>query len=381
MSDDNANEAQETAGNEKIDPFFSKPENLEIIKQACSKLEKMAMPDESDSFDENQRFIIIKLKQILKHIRDNTEVYDKLCQFNIGWIGQDFLAFLREIIQENEIKKHRLELIFAMAYRFICEFELSMPESPHNIAIVKENIDQHLNSFDDMERSQIIYANSIMPVNILKQLFHHKNIQSIALFEKNISDAQKRMNEWRTELEKREKNVTKLKDTLDEYKIAFNFVGLYDGFNKLSEDKNREKNRLIIFLVLMGVLVLSPLVSEIHYIILCRETAIKYKDIFVFAIFPLITFELILIYFFRIVLVNYKSVKALLIQIELRKTLCQFIQDYTIYSKEIKEKDSSSLEKFENLIFSGLVANEENLPSTFDGIEQLANLVKSIRKD
>lgn len=66
-----------------------------------------------------------------------------------------------------------------------------------------------------------------------------------------------------------------------------------------------------------------------------------------------------------------------MVQIELRKTLCQFIQNYSDYSKNIKEKDANSLEKFENLIFSGLVTNEDKLPSTFDGIEQLTKLIKN----
>jgi hypothetical protein len=59
--------------------------------------------------------------------------------------------------------------------------------------------------------------------------------------------------------------------------------------------------------------------------------------------------------------------------------LCQFIQNYAEYSKEIKTKDKSALEKFENLIFSGIVSDEQNLPSTFDGIEQLSKLADAIK--
>ncbi|HDR1868661.1 TPA: hypothetical protein SIC62_000746 [Pasteurella multocida] len=66
-------------------------------------------------------------------------------------------------------------------------------------------------------------------------------------------------------------------------------------------------------------------------------------------------------------------------QLELRKTLCQFIQSYADYAKEIKEKDRSSLEKFENLIFSSILSDSEKVPSTFDGLEQLANLIKNIK--
>ena len=45
----------------------------------------------------------------------------------------------------------------------------------------------------------------------------------------------------------------------------------------------------------------------------------------------------------------------------------------------MKKQDSSALEKFESLIFSGVVSDPEKLPSTFDGVEQIGNLIKSIK--
>lgn len=42
-------------------------------------------------------------------------------------------------------------------------------------------------------------------------------------------------------------------------------------------------------------------------------------------------------------------------------------------------KDKGVLEKFENLIFSGLVADPDKLPSTFDGMSQVGALIKSIK--
>nr|WP_202819706.1 hypothetical protein [Thaumasiovibrio occultus] len=66
-------------------------------------------------------------------------------------------------------------------------------------------------------------------------------------------------------------------------------------------------------------------------------------------------------------------------QLELRQTLCQFIQSYADYAKEIKAKDGASLEKFENLIFSGILADSDKVPSTFDGLEQIGAMLKSIK--
>jgi hypothetical protein len=94
---------------------------------------------------------------------------------------------------------------------------------------------------------------------------------------------------------------------------------------------------------------------------------------------PLITIEVLLIYFFRLVLVHFQSIKTQLLQLDLRKSLCQFIKSYSTFSTDIKARDPSALEKFENLVFSGFISSEENLPSTFDGIEQLAKLFKGIK--
>ncbi|EII3729117.1 hypothetical protein LG468_003962, partial [Vibrio cholerae] len=68
-----------------------------------------------------------------------------------------------------------------------------------------------------------------------------------------------------------------------------------------------------------------------------------------------------------------------IMQIELRQTLCQFIQSYAEYASEIKAKDASSLEKFESLIFSGILSDAEKLPSTFDGLEQIVTMLKSLK--
>ena len=127
------------------------------------------------------------------------------------------------------------------------------------------------------------------------------------------------------------------------------------------------------------MLALAPVVSEI-YLFLFYTSLIKNNiNVMLYSVVPMITLQIILVYFFRVALSNFKSINAQLLQIELRKTLCQFIQSYATYAKEMKESDKTSLEKFENLIFSGLITNEENLPSTFDGLEQIGKIIQSIK--
>ncbi|MBK7299223.1 MAG: hypothetical protein IPI79_01660 [Moraxellaceae bacterium] len=71
-----------------------------------------------------------------------------------------------------------------------------------------------------------------------------------------------------------------------------------------------------------------------------------------------------------------KSIQSQILQIELRMTLCQFIQNYAEQSKVLKEQNKEGFEKFESLIFSSIVSSDDKIPATFDGVEQLASLLK-----
>lgn len=97
------------------------------------------------------------------------------------------------------------------------------------------------------------------------------------------------------------------------------------------------------------------------------------------SLFPTISYIAILLYLFRVLLFNYKSVCAQLLQIELRMTLCRFIMHYSDYAAKIKENSDITLDRFESVIFAGIVSNEGDLPATFDGIDQITALFKSVK--
>lgn len=94
---------------------------------------------------------------------------------------------------------------------------------------------------------------------------------------------------------------------------------------------------------------------------------------------PSITLLIVLFWLFRILLQNIKSIQSQIMQLELRMTLCQFIQSYAEKSKELKEQNKEGFEKFESLIFSSIVSSDDKIPSTFDGMEQLSSLLKSFK--
>ena len=104
------------------------------------------------------------------------------------------------------------------------------------------------------------------------------------------------------------------------------------------------------------------------------------SPIFIIVTISTILFLFILLYFFRISLVNVKSIKSQILQIDLRLTLCQFIHNYDSDTKDLREGMKESFGKFESVIFSPLVATEDQMPATFDGLEQLTGLISSFNK-
>lgn len=353
--------------------FFKDENNAKAIASFLRKAEATHIEDKA-------REIRLSLsREIIGYIYKQPGGWDERCTFNIKHIGDQFLQWLRDF---DPTKPTHIDHIYCMSYRFLCEFDFLVgpgKELGMELRSIKNKIQQDNNEIDDDVRSQIIYASYVMPANIAKDFINDANIGVFKDFEQKKIEAENLKKKWDDEIASKETAAAALKDKLEEYKVGFNFVGLYQGFSDLSAKKAKEAFWLFLSLIGMGLLILSPLVTEI---ILAVKGVISGNTLGVghlITLIPVISIEIILIYFFRVILLNHRSVKIQIMQIELRQTLCQFIQSYTGYASEMKKQDSGALEKFESLIFSGLISESEKLPTTFDGIEQVANLIKNVK--
>ncbi|MBK5401314.1 hypothetical protein JFU47_32070 [Pseudomonas sp. TH39(2020)] len=353
--------------------FFGKEENAKVLAGFLFKAGAAHVDDEA-------RAMRLSLsREIIGYIYKQPERWDDRCSFNIKHIGGQFIQWLGDF---DPRKPADIDNIYSMAYRFLCEFDFLVgpgKELSMELRSIRNKIEHDNVEMEDNVRSQIIYASYIMPANIAKDFINDANIGVFKDFELRKAEAEKLKNQWDEEIEQKKTITDALKDKLDEYKIGFNFVGLYKGFSDLAEKKFKESLGLFWSLIGMGFLILSPLIAEIVFAASEIYGGKSFTANHLIILIPLISIELILVYFFRIILVNHRSVKAQVMQLELRQTLCQFIQSYAAYSSEIKKQDAGALEKFENLIFSGILSDPEKLPSTFDGLEQIGNLIKSVK--
>lgn len=350
--------------------FFNDHETIKIMTDFLKK--------GSTETTEETKQRLETCRETINYIIKKPYLFDETCKYNIKHIGKSYISYLQNFTGSTD----EINTIHAYCYRFLCELEFSMnkeellDDEPEEI---KKRIEISLTP-NQLHTSQITYAAYLMPAHITRELIKHKNIHSINNLEENFSKANNINEKINKELEDKIKEVELIKNKLDEYKTAFNFVGLHKGFDNLVSQKNNEKCHNSLLLTVLALLVIAPVAAASYYTIsqLLKGTPISID--YLISAAPVLSLEIVLIYFFRIVLANNRSLKTQIMQLELRKSLCEFIQSYADYAKDIKTKDQGSLEKFENIIFSGIIAEPEKLPSTYDGLEQIGSLIKELRK-
>lgn len=174
--------------------------------------------------------------------------------------------------------------------------------------------------------------------------------------------------------------IQNIENSLQNQRQEFNFIGLSNAFQKMKDDKNEElknenSNNKIFMRCIIGIL-LAKLMWSVHYMNFetynpTTLTVITISSIFIVGI---------LLYFFRISLHNIKAIQSQILQLDLRLSLCQFIHNYATDSKEMRENMKESLERFESVIFAPIVATDDKIPTTLDGMEQLGKLIDMVKK-
>ncbi|HGM6896755.1 hypothetical protein I5K96_09740 [Serratia marcescens] len=348
--------------------FFTLESTSNKIKKAISELARM-IPE-----NEYERSRIEYINLILSSFISEAKSWDESSQFNIENIGHNLL----DELAGKELSNLEMDSITSDCFRFFIERCLSTKENPSTKFMnFREFIIDNKGRLSSIAARQVSYALNVMPFDIFQERYNSESLTLVNSFLKAHAENNQNIEIWRAELDERKKEVEKLKESLDEQKNAFNFVGLYKGFDELGITKDKERKTATRILLALGGLIPLPIFIELWFILFKSNTLTLTHSLI--TLIPSTSLVLILIYYFRIALHDYKSIKTQINQIELRKSLCKFIQNYAQYSSAIKKDDKSALEKFETIIFSNIAMTDEKLPSTFDGIESIASLIKSAK--
>jgi hypothetical protein len=347
--------------------LFNTPDAIRILESAIPTLQHNR---------ENPR--ASQLGAMLRIISKNAEEFDRNCQLNIDWIGNQTLDYIRELASlPNE---EGIDMVTALIYRFWVEYDLSVRNDVSmEVRAFVNKVRDDVGSFKDEARSQIEFARQEMPIGIIKKMINTEEFGTLRNMSEIASTVDKKIEGWKHNLDSTEEKATRLAGILEKHTQAFNFVGLHDGFSDLAKEINQELKFAQFGIGIFGLLVLVPSFLDLS-LIESRNfdiSTLKTQTLIAMTL-AIVAMTLLFLYFFRIALRKANSCRAQLIQVRLRMSLCRFIQSYADSSSEMKAKNSDALAKFENLIFSGIVSSDEKLPSTFDGIEQLTALAKSI---
>ena len=355
-------------------PFFAAPENLEALRLYSRTLRSFAAASDSTQ-------IAKSLLQIIELMISNAARFDEYCTANIEWIGDHFMREVRELPDLSEDKKSgAIASAFTSAFRFLCELEFTQPADPSfEVRRIGNFVDENLELFAGNDRQQITFARYSMPVQVAKKLLNDPAIAEFRKFSQTVEEATKLKADWDSELDQRRVHVESIKEGLKGATSSYNFVGLVDGFRHLAASKITERRVAFWSLIGLALVMVTPPAAQIAYVLSHIDTIESKKGLLLYTLPTILAIEVILIYFFRVVLAQFRSVKAQVLQLDLRIALCQFVQSYAEYSVKVKKDDPNVLAKFEAVVFSSLVAENESIPSTFDGAEHITNLIKSIR--
>lgn len=340
-----------------------------------SFLARLASVETADDFEKKRNILI---ETVIKSMKSHPDTWDEKCQINIVWLGDDLLDRIQDY--ESTRNKPWFDMLAAICFRFLFEFYLSSKtDMSFEFERDKSFVFMHLEEFDEPAKFQIKYALIEMPISIFKSISNGDAIDNIKDLSGVLNKAEQLKISWDKEVEDKERSVNELKKSLSKYETAYNFIGLHNGFDDLAKNKIEEKKSLLFWLRGLGALILLPVIVELTIILIHIDKISEIQNGLLISFIPLASIMALSVYYFRVLLFNHKSVNSQLMQIELRKTLCRFIQHYTDYSKEIKSTDKEALAKFENVIFAGIISDGSNLPSTYDGLDQIGKLIKSAR--
>ncbi|MES3709071.1 hypothetical protein QC590_12615 [Pseudomonas putida] len=352
------------------EPFFSNPENLNLVRKSRIKIEEYINLTR-ENLQKKDVFILDCARHLLAAIESSPGVFDENCTLNIDYIGSSFLAKVSDAVQAEGSSR---EEVLWMCYRFLIELQVSMS------ADLSRELNKIVHSVHDYQWAestmlQLKYAEHQMLVGVAKKILHHPGMLAIRDLPETIDKVRVERAAFEAQVASREERIEALRANLERYESAFNFVALYDGFKSLRNQKRREGFIGLLWMSVLGALMLTPFVGKLYLLFEPRFSA----NIDIYTYFSILGLELVLLFLFKVALHGHRAVKAQLIQLDLRMALCQFIQGYATYASEVRKNDPQLLDKFDQLIFSGIVNSESAIPSTFDGLDQIASLLARLK--
>lgn len=346
--------------------FFSR----DSVSRNMRALEGFLEGSNQTNFDAR---LIEHLSFVVRVFSANNGQFDSHCQISIQKLGHLLPDVHSSIASPNPLN---IPLFAAVFYAFVTEFDISTNEEiSSELQQFKDIVEQVIPNTSPQAKAILEFAQKRLPTLMLKNLLADQRVKDLKNVPEVVSAIEVKVKNWQNDLRNKASLVKGLQKTLERQENAFNFVGLYNGFDELSKKKAEELASAQTMMMWTGGALFIPISVDIVFLMLHYETLGNGDGIKIGAI-AAATFSVtfLLIYFFRIFMRSADLCKAQLLQINFRKTLCQFVQRYVKYADELKA-NKELLGKFESVIFSPISFGDEKAPIIFEGLDQFSAFV------
>ena len=354
------------------------------------------IPDNIDKIDDSvfvDSILVVAWRYFLTIYNHRRESLNKYTPFNQKQLGKLNLPSIQELMEDKfRFLNKILRVIFE--YCFWGRDDLSPPKvlDPQ----VLDRLDK-LKTPSDFPVN-FIWIERSMPAALTKDLLLSNDFSVLTKIatdvgnyseeitqgiNKGLKDVGEKTDQLRVEIEgligsasASVKSLKEYESKLDEYKNDYNFALLSKAFSNLLKTKKSEyatnhKNITIFSMWLIA----TPLLTLLNHIFNIYPVEFNLNALFYFL--PILSLELLFFYFKRLYYIEGKSIKAQILQIEQRLSLCEFIHDY-VEKKSNSGADKESWSLFEKLIFSPIQVTSENIPSLLDGASSIAELAGKV---
>ena len=285
-----------------------------------------------------------------------------------------------DIFQSETALQEILENAYAIIFSYIQEYRFKKFHDKNGI--LESYVNVGLWNFDKFKyaRDKINHASNILPFDIIRDQYSKSSLNFLEENKANVANFIQILQNWDHTFKEKHLAVQSLEEKLEEQKRTYDFVLLNKGFKQLYDQKNQELAKAKeTYSFVAAVMFVLPLIEFFTFIGLLFYFKSQMPAYIWYLSIPFITMILIIFYLVRVSLQEKRSIQSQMMQLELRMALCQFIHNYADDSETLHKKNKAGFEKFENIIFSPIVASDDKIPSTFDGMEQLAKLFSEFK--
>lgn len=310
------------------------------------------------------------LASLLELILDHTEEYDKNSLLTTREGGEALLKIARNrAVSEQELQRAHFLLAKIVREVTIRRNGNSTPEED----LVLNHYSSAAGSDSKFDRSLSDDIWNLLP----RRMALHVYSDTLGLRDQ-VDEKRKEVEKFLGDLEER---IISHKSDLTKLASDYNFVGLAGAFASLLRKKTTEKWWSFSGTVLLGVLAVSLPIIFIFagsQGVLAEALGSTWTPVVVARFVAAIGTEVLVLYYFRVILRNYLAIRGQITNLQLRHSLCAFIEGYVDFAAKMG-KSKESLAHFETLIFGQLPADLGTLPSTIDGVDQIVRLAEAVK--